>query len=124
MTEGRIVSTGGDTPTLDTHQSIHKMVFEDLMRISEDAIRMGLYATGFQFFVASILSHKEKKCEFKTSNNNCRPYKFNSVQRRHILKHNYALLNNSGTAFDSAVYFPNRIRDGKLGGFHLDAFHY
>ena len=114
MTEGRIVSTGGDTPTINLHQSVHKMVFEDLLRISEDAMQMGLYATGIQFLVASILSHKEKKCEFKTSNNDCRPYKFNSVQTRHILKHNFALLNNSGTDFDSAVYFPYRIRDGKL----------
>ena len=30
MTEGRIMSTGGDTPIIDTHQSVHKMVFEDL----------------------------------------------------------------------------------------------
>ena len=124
MTEGRIMSTGGDTPIIDTHQSVHKMVFEDLMRISEDAMRMGLYATGIQFFVASILSHKEKKCEFKTGNNDCRPYKFNSVQTRHILKHNFALLNNSGTDFDSAVYFPYRIREGKLDSFSLKPFQY
>ena len=122
MTEGRIMSTGGDTPIIDTHQSVHKMVFEDLMRISEDAMRMGLYATGIQFFVASILSHKENKCEFKTSHNYCRPYTFNSVQTRHILKHNYALLNNSGTDFDSAVYFPYRIREGKLNSFDLKSF--
>ena len=114
MTDGRVVSTGGDTPTINSHQSVHKMVFEDLMRISEDAMRMGLYATGIQFLVASILSHKDKICEFKTRNNDCRPYKFNSIQTRHILKHNFALLNNSGTDFDSAVYFPYRIRDGKL----------
>ena len=124
MTEGRIMSTGGDTPIIDTHQSVHKMVFDDLMRISEDAMRMGLYATGIQFFVASILSHKEKKCEFKTSNNDCRSYTFNSVQTRHILKHNYALLNNSGADFDSAAYFPYRIREGKLDLFHLKLLYY
>ena len=114
MTEGKIVSTGGDTPTINSHQSVHKIVFEDLIRISEDAMRMGLYATGIQFLVASIFSHKDKKCEFKTSSNDCRPYKFDSVQTRHILRHNFALLNNSGADFDSAVYFPYRIRDGKL----------
>ena len=114
MTRGRILSTGGDTPHIDTHNGVHKMLFDDLMRISEEAMHMGLYATGIQFFVASILSHKENKCEFKISNNHCRPYKFDSVQTRHILRHNYALLNNSGGDFDSAVYFPYRIRDCKL----------
>ena len=91
MTEGKIVSTGGNTPTINSHQSVHKIVFEDLIRISEDAMRMGLYATGIQFpFPVQLRSNKTH------------------------LKHIFALLNNSGADFDSAVYFPYRIRDGKF----------
>ena len=113
------MSTGGDTPIIDTHQSVHKMVFEDLMRISEDAMRMGLYATGIQFFLASVLLHKKNQCEFTTGNNNCRSYNFDSVQKLHTFKHNYALLNNSGIEFDSAVCFPFRIHNGQLDLFRL-----
>ena len=120
MTEGRIVSTGGDTPNMTTHRSEQKLLFEDLMQIAENAMRMGLCATGIQFFLASVFSHKENKCEFKTSNNECRPYELNSVRTRYISKHNHVLLNNSGADFDSAVYFPYRIRNGKLNLFQLN----
>ena len=72
MTKGKVASIGGDTPNTDTHRSIHKMSFEDLMLISKDAMRMGLYATGIQFFLASVLLHKKNQCEFTPGNKNYR----------------------------------------------------
>lgn len=122
MTDGIVMSTGGDTPNIKILQGVNKMLFDYLMQIFEDAMQMVLCATGIQFFVASILSLKENKCESATSNYDCRPCTFDSVQTRHILRHNYALLNNGGADVDSAAYFPCGIRDGKLQLFDSKSF--
>ena len=112
MVEGILTSNPEHNQNLDKPRSIHFMSFEDLMHISQVGMEMEDYATATQFFLAAVISYNANKCLFKTRDNSCRPYIFDSLQTRYIAKHNYVLLNQSEIDFDSGKRFPFRITNG------------
>ena len=114
MTEGKLI-----TNDIENYRSVDKpyfsesLYFEDLFKISHTAMKIGLFAVAIKFYLASLISHQENKCLFKTIDNICRPYEFNSIETWYLSKHDYSLLNQSSNMnFDSAERFPFRITKG------------
>ena len=80
--------------------------------MSHAAMQMKLYATAINFFVASIDMQKDNKCLFRRNLKHCMSYNFDKVISWYVSKHNYGLLNQNETDFDSAVFYPYRIKSG------------
>ena len=113
MTEGKLISNQQLSQNVEKTKAKEFLYFEDLFLISQAALQIELYALALKFLIASVISHKQNKCNFKTSDEKCRTYDFHSIQTRYIGKHNHALLNNSDADFDSAERLPFRISYGK-----------